>query len=132
MRAARLIGITRQRVHREGIPVEVVFQIKNARETGPREIRLAPGAIFMLLVDEIGNGFADSGIAGVRSRKQTDQSPGSLRCRAGALALGRRRFITSKGFTKAAVGLLHGAQPDHGALAIVARRQRNSFQCASS
>src|SRR5207249_3608043 len=114
----------------KGIPVKVVFQIKNARETGAGEIRLAPGAVLTLLVDEIGNGLANRRIAGVRPCKQSDQSPGGLRRRTGALPFRRRRFVTGKRLPEAAVGLLHSAQPDHGALAIVARGQRNRFQCA--
>src|SRR5437879_11174911 len=84
----------------------------------------------MLLVNEIGNGFADGRIADVGPRKQTDQPPGRLRSRAGALALGGWRFVTSQRLAKAAVSLLHGAKPDHRALAVIAGGQRNRFQGA--
>src|SRR5690348_4961329 len=102
MRAARLVGIARERIDWKGIPVEVVFQIKNARETRAGEIRLAPRAVLTLPVDEIGNSLADRRIAGIRSRKQTDQSPRGLRCRARTLPFCRRRFVAGQRLAKAA------------------------------
>src|SRR4029077_14307371 len=84
------------------------------------------------LVNEIGNGFADGRIADVDPRKQTDQPPGGLRSRAGTLALGGWRFVTSQRLAKAAVSLLDGAKPDHRALAVIAGGQRNRFQGAQN
>jgi len=86
----------------------------------------------MLLVNEIGNGFADGRIADVGPRKQTDQSPGGLRSRAGPLALGGWRFVAGQRLTEAAVGLLNGAKPHDRALAVIARGQRNRFQGAQN
>src|SRR5882672_441486 len=60
--AAQLIGIAREGVDRKRIAIEMIFKIEDARETRASEIRLAPGAILPLLMDEIGNGFADTGI----------------------------------------------------------------------
>src|SRR5438552_18390195 len=93
MRTARLVGIARERIDWKGIPVKVVFQIKNARETGAGEIRLVPGAFLTLLVDEIGNGLANRRMAGVGPCTQSDQSPAGLRRRTGALPFRRRPCV---------------------------------------
>src|SRR5260370_23008211 len=108
----------------------MVFQIKHARETRAGEIRLAPRAVLMLVVNEIRNGFADGRIAEVRSREQTDQSPGGLRTRAGALPFGPEHLVACKRFSEAAVDLLHRAKPDHDALSIIASGQQNCLPSA--
>src|SRR2546430_9256243 len=84
----RSVGVTRQRVDREGIPIEVVFQVKHTGETRAGKIRLAPGAIVPLLIDEVGRRLSDGGIADFRAGQQSDQPPSRLRRRARALPFG--------------------------------------------
>src|SRR5882724_11835368 len=93
--ATRLIRIASESVDREGIPVEVILQIEDAREAGAGEIRLAPGAVLPLLVDEIGNGFGDTGIVEVTACEQTDEAPCGLRSGARALAFCERLVIAA-------------------------------------
>src|SRR6267142_2035661 len=110
----------------------MILQIKNSRETGAGEIRLAPGAVFALLVDEIGNGFGDRGVVDVGAGEKADEAPRGLRSGARALAFGERLVIAAQRLAEAAVGLLHGTQPGDGALAVIARCQRNGFKCAEN
>src|ERR1700730_4720570 len=49
--SAGLIVVTRQRVYREGIAIKMIFQVKDAGETGTGEIGLAPGAVFVLIAN---------------------------------------------------------------------------------
>src|SRR5882672_792306 len=130
--ATRLIGIARDRVDRKRIAVEVILQIEDAGKTGASEIRLAPGAVFPLLVDEIGNGFRDSGVVDVSAGEKADETPSGLRSGARALAFCKRLVIAAQRLAEAAVGLLHGAKPGDGALAIIAGCERNGFERAEN
>src|SRR6267142_954743 len=94
------------------------------------EIRLAPRAIFFLLVHEVGNRFVDGRLVHIRAREQPNQTPSRLRGRARSLPFCGRHLIASQRLAEAAVGLLHRAKPEHGALAVIARGQRNGFQGA--
>src|SRR5882672_3635839 len=126
--ATRLIGIARECVDRKRIAVEVILQIEDAGKTGASEIRLAPGAVFTLLVDEIGNGFRDSGVVNACAREKANETPSGLRSGARALAFRERLVIAAQGFAEAAVGLLHSAKPGNGALAVIARCERNGSE----
>src|SRR6266849_9462895 len=128
--ATRLIGIAREGVNREGIPVEVIFQIEDAGKTCAGEIRLAPGAVFPLLMDEIRNGFGDRGVVDVIAGEKPDETPSALRSGARALAFRERLVIAAQGFAEAAVGLLHGAKQGDGTLAVIARCERNGLERA--
>src|SRR6202521_6371292 len=108
----------------------MIFQVKDAWETRAGEIRLAPRAIFFLLVHEVGNRFDDGGLVDIRAREQPNQTPSRLRGRARSLPFCGRHLIASQRLAEAAVGLLHRAKPEHGALAVIARGQRNGFQGA--
>src|ERR1700687_5722133 len=76
--AMRLIRIASEGVDREGIPVEMILQIKSAREPCSGEIGLAPGTVIPLLMDEIGNGFADTRIVEVAACEKADEAPRGL------------------------------------------------------
>src|SRR5262245_39198860 len=56
---ARLICEARESVNRERVPVEMIFQVKNTWKTGAGEFRLAPGAVFLLTVNKIGDSLGD-------------------------------------------------------------------------
>src|SRR5437879_138537 len=60
-----LIVVARQGVHRERIAVQVVLQVENRRETGAREIVLAPRTIVILLKDKVRNRFGDGRIVDI-------------------------------------------------------------------
>ena len=124
---ARLIGKPRKGVHRERIPVKVIFQVEDAGKTRAGEFRLAPGAVRLLAVNKIGNGFRDRRIVRCRTREQTDQSPSRLRSGARTLSFGGRRVIAHQRFAEAAVGFLHSPQPDGRTLAVIARGERDRF-----
>ncbi len=51
-RPLRILSIARKRVQRERIPVEVIFQIKDARKTCAGEFRFVPGAVCILMLGE--------------------------------------------------------------------------------
>src|SRR6202030_3442340 len=63
--SAGLVVVARQGVYRERIAIQVIFQIKDARETGASEIVFAPGAVFVLVANQIGNRASDGRIAGI-------------------------------------------------------------------
>ena len=88
--AAREIGVTRESVDGKGIAVEMIFQVEDAGKTGAGEIGFGPGAVGLLLVDEVGDGFGDGGIVDAGAGEKSDQAPGGLRSGARALALGER------------------------------------------
>src|SRR5882762_8788118 len=110
----------------------MILQIKNSRETGAGEIWLAPGAVFPLFVDEIGNGSSDRGVVDVGAGEKADEAPRGLRSGARPLAFGERLVIAAQRLSEAAVGLLHGAKPGDGALAVIARCERNGFERAEN
>src|SRR6266478_548013 len=127
-RTTRLIGIAREGVDRERIAIEMILQIEDAGKTGAGEIRLAPGAVVPLLVDEIGNGFGDRGVVDVSAGEKADETPSGLRSGARALAFRERLVIAAQGFAETAVGLLHGAKPGDGPLAVIAGCERNGLE----
>src|SRR6266403_3934714 len=106
----------------------MILQIEDAGKTGAGKIRLAPGAVFPLLLDEIGNGLGDGGVVDAGAGEKADETPRGLRSSARALAFGERLVITAQGFAEAAVGFLHGAKPGDSALAVIARCERNGFE----
>ena len=56
---ARLICEAREGVNRERVPIEMIFQVKNIWKTRAGKFRLAPGAVCLLMVNEIGDSFCD-------------------------------------------------------------------------
>src|SRR5690242_9891732 len=96
------------------------------------DLRIAPVAIRLLVVDQISYRVGHRRVVGSSARKQANQSPRGLRGGTGALPLGRWRIVTQKRFAEAAVGLLHGTEPDHRTLAILASSKRNGFERAQN
>src|SRR5260221_3729341 len=105
----------RQRINRERVAVEVVFQIKNAGKTSAGEVVFFPRAVFILLLHQIFRSPGNRRIARIGGCQQTDQAPCDLRSRAVALPLRRLHMITAQRFDIAGVPSLLGLQPRHPA-----------------
>ena len=125
-----MIGAARERIDGKRIPVQVIFQVKDPRETSAGEFRLAPGTVGLLAMDQVSYRFGDRRIVGTSPREQANQPPSSLRSCASALSLGGKHIVTQEGFTKAAVRFLNAAQPVDGPLTEFAGSERNGFQGA--
>src|SRR2546422_6567821 len=59
-RALQDVAVARQRIQREIDSVQVVFQIENAREARAGELLLVPGAVPILLLDQVRSGTPDA------------------------------------------------------------------------
>src|SRR5580704_5055285 len=70
-----------QREQREVIAVEVIHQIKHAREPSAGEERLIPRSIFSLRAQKVGHATRYRIAANVVGRKQSQNRPRSLRRR---------------------------------------------------
>src|ERR1700733_6953751 len=84
------VVISRQRIQRERIPVEVILQIENTGGTGTRKLGLIPGAIGVLMGHQPFYSTLDRRIVGSRNCQQPNQSPRGLRSGALPPALPRR------------------------------------------
>ena len=108
----------------------MVLQIEDARKARSGELLFIPGAIGVLLFEQMPHSLRYGGIIGIRRSQQANQAPGSLRWRARSLPLQFGVVVGSDRFAKATILILHGAKPGHSALAIVAGAEGNGFQRA--
>src|SRR5579863_8159422 len=127
LRLAELVIKTGQRINRKRVAIQVVFQIKDTRETGAGKVVFFPRTIFILLPHQVFDGFRNCRITRIGRRQQSDQPPRGLRRRAVALPLGRFHVIAAQRLAKTAVRLLHRLEPGHRTLAIILGIQRNRF-----
>src|SRR5689334_8304031 len=130
IRALRRIAVSRQRVKRKIIAVQVIFQVEDTRKPRAGKFLFGPRAVGLLPLQQVQDGARHRQIAGVAGRQQSNQSPGRLRGRAYALAFERSVVVGSDGFPKAAISVLNFSQPFHGSLAVAASGERNRFERA--
>src|SRR5580658_375067 len=83
--ALEQIAVTRQRVERETVSIEMVFEIEDPGKTGACEISLVPRTVGILIVDQPGDGAPGSSVFRAREGKKSDYGPGGLRRRADSL-----------------------------------------------
>src|SRR5579859_2986543 len=121
------VAIPRERVQRKIIPVKVIFQIKDARETGARKLLFVPGTIGILLLEQVPHGVGHCRIVFVGRGQKANQAPCGLRRSAGALPLYLWIVVRRDRFAEAAVVVLDCTQPRHGTLAIIASVEGNRF-----
>src|SRR5579864_1175492 len=81
------IAIPRERVQRKIVPIKVILQIKDTGKTGSGKLLFVPGAIGILLLEQVPHGLRDRRIILVGPRQKPNQAPGSLRRSADALTL---------------------------------------------
>ena len=88
LRARQEIAIAGQRVNREAIPVQVVFQIKDAGEPRSREFIFVPGTVRVLLLNQMGDCARHGRIFYVVTRSTARAISVRARCFANAIAAG--------------------------------------------
>src|SRR5579862_4782573 len=120
LRAFQQIAVSRERVQREIVSIEMIFQIKHAGESSARKLLLIPGAVRILLIDQVRHGSLYGRIVALGGGKKADQTPGSLRWRAAALPFQFRIVVRSNRFAKTTILVLDSAQPRDRSLAVVA------------
>src|ERR1700722_812106 len=103
----RQIVIARQRVEREGVSIQMVFKIKDARKPGAGKFGLVPGTVRILLLQEPGYGALNGRIVRAHCGEQADQSPSGLRGSALPFAFERRIVIGENRLTETAVAILN-------------------------
>src|ERR1700675_2315335 len=81
------VVIAAERIEREGVSVQVILQIKNARETRAGKLIFVPSAVGVLMLNEPCHRSFHGRIARADHGEKADQSPGRLRRRARSLSL---------------------------------------------
>src|SRR5271155_616278 len=83
------VFISRQRVKRERVPIQVILQIEHQWEARTCEFGFVPRPIVILMRNQPADGSFYRGIFRADDGEQADQSPGRLRRRALPFALQR-------------------------------------------
>src|SRR5690349_18901769 len=92
------------------MPVQMILQIKDARESGAGGQILIPAAFAALVFDQILDALVEAAAGGVASRDQAQDRPGSLRGRA-VIRCESIVVVAGAALAPAAVGVLNRPQP---------------------
>src|ERR1700722_3369441 len=103
----RQIVVARQGIKREGVSIQMILKIKNARESGAGKFGLVPGAVRILLLQEPGDGALNGRIIRADCGEETDQTPSGLRCSALPFALERGIVIGKNRLAETTVAILN-------------------------
>src|SRR5256885_6515481 len=109
--AAAIIHIGREREQREILPVHVVLEVEDARETGAGNLRLVPGAIGLLGRKQITQPALHARPVQIAARADAHYPPRPLPSGARAAAFCRRIIVGGAGLAPAAVWVLATLQP---------------------
>src|SRR5438477_3028110 len=110
MHCSSCFSVVGQRQHWERMPVQMILQIKHARESGSGGEIFVPAAVTALRLNQILGAFVYATAGGIATRDQPQNRPGRLRRR----AVGwneRLMIVAGAAFTPSAVGVLDGPQP---------------------
>ena len=110
--AAAVIDVGREREEREILPIHVVFQVENPRETGAGNFRFIPGAVARA-ASKANNAVprCTLGRSEIAAGAQTHQRPRGLRGRARAFAFQVGIFVGGATFAPAAIIVLAALEP---------------------
>src|SRR5580700_6684983 len=78
----RQIVVARQGIKREGVSIQMIFKIKDARKSGAGKFGLIPGTVRILLLQEPGYGALNGRVVRADRGEEADQTPSGLRCSA--------------------------------------------------
>src|SRR4051812_21060011 len=108
---AAVVRVSREREEREVLPVHVVLEVEDARETCPRNLRFFPRAVALLRVDEITQAALHTAAIEIAAGGDAHERPRSLR--SGAFAFALQRWIVVRGarFPPAAIRILTALEP---------------------
>src|SRR4029453_8619055 len=103
---AAIIHVGGEREQREILPIHIVLQVEDTRETSPGDLRFVPRTGWLLRRKEITQPALHTWPIEIATSANSHDSPGSLRSGAVAFSFGGRIFVGGTSFSPTAIVVL--------------------------